>query len=36
MIIGAQMLLAGYISEMISNISRNRDNYQIEDSINNK
>lgn len=35
MIIGAQMFLAGYISEMISNISRNRDNYQIEDSINN-
>ena len=35
MIIGAQMFLAGYISEMISNLSRSKDNYQIEDRINN-
>ena len=34
MIIGAQMFLAGYISEMISNISRSKDNYQIEERIN--
>ncbi|MAZ01213.1 MAG: glycosyltransferase [Flavobacteriales bacterium] len=35
MIIGAQMFLAGYISEMISNLSRSKDNYQIEERINN-
>ena len=35
MIIGTQMFLAGYISEMISNLSRSKDNYQIEERINN-